>query len=102
MLGGVGRNWLVGARLIDNSTMLDTGLELVDSCWNSYASTQYAFFRAGKLWLFDCLMRTRYGRTHLGPDAIAFIGSDGGNFTGGPPPSTADMEFYNNSGFYMR
>jgi mannosyl-oligosaccharide alpha-1,2-mannosidase len=37
--------------------------------------------------------------TGIGPEVFAFIGEDGG-FTGSTP-SASDIEFYNQSGFYV-
>jgi hypothetical protein len=34
-------NQLIGGKLLDNQTIVDIGLQLVDSCWNTYASTRY-------------------------------------------------------------
>lgn len=31
----------IGGRLLDNQTIVDIGLQLVDACWNTYASTRY-------------------------------------------------------------
>lgn len=30
---------LIGGKLLENQTIVDIGLTLVDSCWNTYAST---------------------------------------------------------------
>ncbi|KAK7032614.1 hypothetical protein VNI00_012877 [Paramarasmius palmivorus] len=34
-----GGNWILGGRLINNDTIVKIGLDLVDGCWNTYAST---------------------------------------------------------------
>ena len=34
-----GGNWLLGGKLLNNQTIVDIALELVDACWNTYAST---------------------------------------------------------------
>ena len=34
-----GGNWILGGKLLNNQTIVDIGLKLVDSCWNTYAST---------------------------------------------------------------
>lgn len=39
--------------------------------------------------------------TGLGPEVFSWISPDG-NFTGGDPPTEADLEFYNENGFYVR
>jgi hypothetical protein len=31
----------IGGRLLNNDTIVKIGLDLVDSCWNTYASTAY-------------------------------------------------------------
>lgn len=73
-----GGNWLMGGRLLNNQTIVNIALQLVDACWNTYASTA----------------------TGIGPEAFAFI-SDDGNFTGGSTPSRAQLTFYNEHGFYV-
>jgi mannosyl-oligosaccharide alpha-1,2-mannosidase len=35
----MGGNWILGGALLNNQTILDYGLLLADSCWNTYAST---------------------------------------------------------------
>lgn len=73
-----GGNWLYGGRLMDNQTIVNIGLQLVDACWNTYASTA----------------------TGIGPESFAFISSDG-NFTGGSTPSQSQLTFNNRHGFYV-
>ncbi|KAF9467829.1 glycoside hydrolase family 47 protein [Collybia nuda] len=73
-----GGNWLYGGRLLNNQTIIDYGLQLVDACWNTYASTA----------------------TGIGPEGFAFISSDG-NFTGGSAPSTSQIAFNAQHGFYI-
>ncbi|KXN84060.1 putative mannosyl-oligosaccharide alpha-1,2-mannosidase 1B [Leucoagaricus sp. SymC.cos] len=73
-----GGNWLFGGRLLNNQTIVNIALQLVDACWNTYASTA----------------------TGIGPEAFAFI-SDDGNFTGGSAPTQAQLDFYNQHGFYV-
>ena len=34
-----GGNWLLGGKLLNNDTIVDIALELIDACWNTYAST---------------------------------------------------------------
>ncbi|KAF5341440.1 hypothetical protein D9758_014743 [Tetrapyrgos nigripes] len=34
-----GGNWIFGGKLLNNDTIVDIGLELVEACWNTYAST---------------------------------------------------------------
>ncbi|KAG0212417.1 maturation of Asn-linked oligosaccharides protein [Mortierella sp. GBA30] len=75
-----GGDWVIGGKLLLNQTIIDYGLELVDACLNTYSSTA----------------------TGLGPEAFAFLSSDG-NYTGGLPPTADQMQFYmdNQHGFYI-
>ena len=34
-----GGNWILGGKLLNNQTIVDYGLKLVDACWNTYASS---------------------------------------------------------------
>lgn len=69
-----GGNWLLGGKLTNNDTIVKHGLDLVDSCWNTYASTA----------------------TGIGPEVFRWF-PEGTNAT----ISGADLEFYNEHGFYM-
>ncbi|KAK0458700.1 glycoside hydrolase family 47 protein [Desarmillaria tabescens] len=73
-----GGNWLFGGKLLNNQTIVDIGLQLVDACWNTYASTA----------------------TGIGPETFAYISSDG-NFTGGGTISADQLSFYQQHGFYI-
>ncbi|TFK34475.1 glycoside hydrolase family 47 protein [Crucibulum laeve] len=73
-----GGNWLFGGRLLNNQTIVDIALKLVDGCWNTYAGTA----------------------TGIGPEAFAYISSDG-NFTGNGNPSSDQLAFYQKHGFYI-
>ncbi|KAK0443054.1 glycoside hydrolase family 47 protein [Desarmillaria tabescens] len=44
-------NWLYGGTILQNQTIVNTALELLDGCWNTYASTE----------------------TGIGPEAFAYI-----------------------------
>ncbi|KAE9383422.1 seven-hairpin glycosidase [Gymnopus androsaceus JB14] len=33
-------NWILGGKLLNNDTIVNIGLEIADSCWNTYASTE--------------------------------------------------------------
>lgn len=33
----MGGNWLLGGKLLNNQTIINVALELVDGCWNTYA-----------------------------------------------------------------
>jgi len=63
---------------LNNDTIVQHGLDLVDACWNTYASTA----------------------TGIGPESFAFISSDG-SFTGGSNPTSQQTAFYNQHGFYI-
>ncbi|RXW15707.1 hypothetical protein EST38_g10151 [Candolleomyces aberdarensis] len=75
-----GGNFLYGGRLLDNQTIIDVGLRLVDGCWNTYASTV----------------------TGIGPESFGFI-TEEGSYTG-PSDTISDeqLDFYNKTGFYPR
>ncbi|KAF5379218.1 hypothetical protein D9615_005884 [Tricholomella constricta] len=73
-----GGNWIFGGKLLNNQTIVDIGLQLVDACWNTYASTA----------------------TGIGPEGFAFISSDG-EFTGGNTPSTSQRNFNAQHGYYI-
>ena len=38
-----GGNWILGGQLLSNQVIVDFGMRLTDVCWNTYASTAYAF-----------------------------------------------------------
>lgn len=73
-----GGNWIMGGHLTNNQTIIDIALKLVDSCWNTYASTT----------------------TGIGPETFAFASSDGG-FTNGAAPTSDQQDFYEKHGFYI-
>ncbi|KAK2464551.1 hypothetical protein APHAL10511_003409 [Amanita phalloides] len=73
-----GGNWLLGGQLLNNRTIVDIALKLTDACWNTYAGTQ----------------------TGIGPEVFAYISSDG-SYTGGDPPTAAQLAFYKEHGFYI-
>ncbi|KAJ1311404.1 hypothetical protein OPQ81_009894 [Rhizoctonia solani] len=72
-----GGNWIMGGRLTDNDTIVDYGLRLTDTCWNTYERTA----------------------TGLGPEVFGFIGPDGDR-AGRVKPSSNDLAFYKENGFY--
>ncbi|CAE6414848.1 unnamed protein product [Rhizoctonia solani] len=72
-----GGNWIMGGRLTGNETIVQYGLRLTDACWNTYEKTG----------------------TGIGPEVFAYMGPDG-SYTG-TAPSTGDLEFYRNNGFYV-
>lgn len=72
-------NWLLGGKLMNNDTIVDIALRLNDACWNTYQGDA----------------------TGIGPEAFAFISSDG-DFTGpGNVVSAADRAFYEKHGYYI-
>ncbi|KAG6844318.1 hypothetical protein H0H87_007848 [Tephrocybe sp. NHM501043] len=73
-----GGNWIFGGKLLNNATIVNTGIELNEACWNTYASTQ----------------------TGIGPEAFAFVSSDG-NFTGGNGLTADQVKFNAQHGFYI-
>ncbi|KAF8889712.1 glycoside hydrolase family 47 protein [Infundibulicybe gibba] len=73
-----GGNWIFGGKLLNNQTIVDIGLQLVDACWNTYASTA----------------------TGIGPETFSFISADG-DFTGGGDPSPDQLAFNAKHGFYI-
>jgi len=73
-----GGNWLLGGQLTNNQTIVDIGLQLTDACWNTYVSTA----------------------TGIGPETFAFTSSDG-TYTGGADPTSTDIAFNLQHGFYI-
>ncbi|KAG6901598.1 hypothetical protein C0995_010159 [Termitomyces sp. Mi166 len=72
-----GGNWILGGSLLDNQTIVDIGLELVDACWNTYASTA----------------------TGIGPEGFAYVSEDGG-YIGDETLTAEQLEFNAQHGFY--
>lgn len=72
-----GGNWIMGGRLTDNDTIVDYGIKLTDTCWNTYERTA----------------------TGLGPEVFGFVGPDG-DHAGRVEPSPEDLAFYKENGFY--
>ncbi|PCH35277.1 glycoside hydrolase family 47 protein [Wolfiporia cocos MD-104 SS10] len=70
-------NWMLGGRLLNNETIVNWGLALMESCWNTYASTA----------------------TGIGPEYFGYFSSDG-NYTGSSP-SDGDIAFYEKHGFFV-
>ncbi|KAK0232609.1 glycoside hydrolase family 47 protein [Armillaria fumosa] len=69
-------NWLYGGTILQNQTIVDIALELLDGCWNTYASTT----------------------TGIGPETFAYITpGESDRFL------TSDQRsFYNAHGFYVK
>lgn len=93
------KNWFsTGGRLLNNQTIVNIGLQLVDACWNTYASTAYDILILSHL---THVLSDPFGNsTGIGPETFAFISSDG-NFTGGSIPSQSQLTFNNQHGFYV-
>lgn len=70
-------NWMLGGKLLNNETIVNYGLALMESCWNTYASTA----------------------TGIGPEYFGYFSSDG-NYTGSSP-SDGDIAFYEKHGFFI-
>ncbi|EJD51250.1 seven-hairpin glycosidase [Auricularia subglabra TFB-10046 SS5] len=71
-----GGNFIMGGKLLNNDTIVETGLKLTDGCLASYNTA-----------------------TGIGPEVFAYASPDG-NYTGGTP-SAADLAFYNEHGWYV-
>ncbi|KAG2006822.1 mannosyl-oligosaccharide 1,2-alpha-mannosidase [Coprinopsis cinerea AmutBmut pab1-1] len=74
-----GGNWIYGGRLINNETIVNYGLDLVEGCWNTYNGTQ----------------------TGIGPESFGYI-SDEGDYNGDGPITESQLSLYNRTGFYPR
>lgn len=72
-----GGNWIMGGLLTDNVTIVQYGLRLTDTCWNTYERTS----------------------TGLGPEVFGFVSSDGDR-AGLIGPTSYDLTFYKEHGFY--
>ncbi|KAJ3556391.1 hypothetical protein NM688_g2055 [Phlebia brevispora] len=71
-------NWILGGRMLNNDTIVNTALRVNDACWNTYASTA----------------------TGIGMEAFAYF-SNKGNYTG-QDPDADDLAFYNEHGFFIQ
>ncbi|KAJ7851200.1 seven-hairpin glycosidase [Mycena leptocephala] len=69
-----GGNWIMGGKLLDNATIVNFGLNLTDSCMNTYNTP-----------------------TGIGGGGFAFVTADG---KGTPPSSAAQQAEFNSFGFY--
>ncbi|KAJ7256730.1 seven-hairpin glycosidase [Mycena rebaudengoi] len=69
-----GGNWIMGGKLLDNATIVNFGLNLTDSCMNTYNTP-----------------------TGIGGGEFAFVTADG---KGTPPSSAAQQAEFNSFGFY--
>ncbi|KAJ6533532.1 glycoside hydrolase [Mycena capillaripes] len=69
-----GGNWIMGGKLFDNATIVNFGLNITDSCMNTYNTP-----------------------TGIGGGGFAFVTADG---KGTPPSSAAQQAEFNSFGFY--
>jgi mannosyl-oligosaccharide alpha-1,2-mannosidase len=72
-----GGNWILGGRLIGDEEIVKYGLELADTCYNTYASSP----------------------TGIGPEVFAYMGPNG-NYTGANI-TAEDIAFYGQHGWYV-
>jgi mannosyl-oligosaccharide alpha-1,2-mannosidase len=86
----------IGGRLLNNDTIVQVGLDLVDACWNTYASTAYVPFYRSAVHMTNSISC----RTGIGPEVFAFTSSDG-SYTGDTAPSAAQLQFNAENGFYI-
>jgi len=92
-----GGNWLFGGKLVGNKKIQDKALELIDGCWNTYASTAYAFHFTRD---YTCLADSHCS-TGIGPESFSYISSDG-NYTGpGNSISPEQQAFFDKHGYYI-
>ncbi|KAJ7219374.1 seven-hairpin glycosidase [Mycena pura] len=73
-----GGNWILGGKLLNNETIVNYGLALVDGCINTYIGTAIG----------------------IGPEGFAYASLDG-NFTFFPDPTEDQLAFYEEHGFYI-
>ncbi|KAJ6600240.1 glycoside hydrolase [Mycena sp. CBHHK59/15] len=69
-----GANWILGGKLLDNDTIVNFGLNITDSCTNTYNTP-----------------------TGMGGGAFAFVTADG---QGTPPSNPVEEAEFNSFGFY--
>ncbi|KAJ6453651.1 seven-hairpin glycosidase [Mycena vitilis] len=69
-----GGNWIMGGKLLNNATIVNLGLNITDSCMNTYNTP-----------------------TGMGGGGFAFVTADG---KGTPPSSAAQQAEFNSFGFY--
>lgn len=81
--------------MLNNQTIVDIGVQLTDACWNTYQSTEYV-----KILRVISFAELATVRTGIGPEAFAYMSSDG-NFTGSNPPTKPQTAFYEKHGFYI-
>ena len=79
---------------MNNETIVNWGLALMESCWNTYASTAYVLLRLSRTFIPSL---TLHYSTGIGPEVFAYFSSDG-NYTGSTP-SDGDLAFYERHGF---
>ncbi|KAH6917982.1 alpha-mannosidase 1 [Coprinopsis sp. MPI-PUGE-AT-0042] len=90
-----GGNWLLGGRLLNNDTVVDHGLRLIDACWNTYESAKYALSCPSLASILTSPLSTG-----IGPETWSFTSSDG-SYTGQAAPSPDQATFNSQHGFYI-
>ncbi|THU94524.1 glycoside hydrolase family 47 protein [Dendrothele bispora CBS 962.96] len=73
-----GGNWILGGKLLNNETIVNIGLELVEACWNTYASTA----------------------TGIGPEVFEFISRDSFQ-PSDTVPNRQQRQFFEQHGFFI-
>ena len=81
-----------GGQLLNNDTIVNIALELVDACWNTYASTAYVFPPP-----YHHHLTIHFNRTGIGPESFAFQSSDPKSSS---PPSSSSA-FNKAHGFWI-
>ncbi|KAJ8082826.1 hypothetical protein PM082_008682 [Marasmius tenuissimus] len=74
-----GGNWIYGGHLLNNDTIVKIGLDLIDACWNTYASTA----------------------TGIGPEVFQYITTNKDDFSNNRHLTPAQAVFYEKHGFYI-
>ena len=83
--------------MLNNDTIVGIGLELVDACWNTYASTAcVSLLPVSYAYDSSCF------RTGIGPEVFEFSSSEpDGSYTGDSAPSADQLQFNAVHGFYI-
>ncbi|KAF9269688.1 glycoside hydrolase family 47 protein [Marasmius fiardii PR-910] len=74
-----GGNWIYGGKLLNNEEIVKIGLQLVDACWNTYASTQ----------------------TGIGPEVFRYITTNRTDASNKATLTPEQQIFYEKHGFYI-
>ncbi|KAK7440969.1 hypothetical protein VKT23_016746 [Stygiomarasmius scandens] len=73
-----GGNWILGGKLLNNDTIVNIALDLVEACWNTYASTE----------------------TGIGPEVFEFISEDSFQ-PSDTHPNAQQRQFFQKHGFFI-